>query len=315
MNCYVTTVDGTHHTLHNCLEWQFDYGMGMPCDSFRVVCLWDGRNLNALEWVEFTATEGDKTVFRGRVDECECSWSAAGMVYEVSGRGMAALLLDNEAIGRDYETATTKDILKDHVTCFGVTVGDCGEFTPVTPFMVGTGASAWSVMYDFFCYYGGVQPYFDLEGRLQLAGRVDGTPIVVGDTTAVTSMVCRDRRYGVLTQIFLRNTKSQGVMTMENFPYYDMGGKCRRVVNLPDDNFHRSARYSGAFHMEKSNGNLFRLEVEIAQGFFAFPGDLVTVQRTGWGRNGTYRVVESQVRLSNKGFVTRLELANPDILM
>lgn len=315
MTAYVITSAGSRYALENCLEWEFDYGTGVPCDSFRVVCLWDGEDDSPLLWQEFLATEDGETVFYGVVDECETSFTSQGMLMEISGRGMAALLLDNEAIGRDYETATTQDILKDHVTCFGVEVGDCGTFDSVSPFDVTSGGSAWSVVYDFFCYYGGVAPYFDRQGRLQLKGRTDGSAVVVDDSTPLIQLKCRDQRYGVISQIFLRNTSTQGVITMENMDFYNMGGRCRRVVSLPDDNFIRSARYSGQFQIDRSNEELLRLEVEVAEGFFAMPGDLVTIERTGWGRNGTYRAISSRVTMSDSGFVTYLELADRDILI
>ncbi len=315
MTAYVTTSAGSSYTLENCLEWQFEYGMGTPCDSFRILCLWDGTDHTPILWREFIATENGVTVFRGLVDECETSMTANGLLMELTGRGMAALLLDNEAIGRDYEIATTADILKDHVTCFGVEVGDCASFDPVEPFDVATGGSAWSVVCDFFGFYGGVSPYFDLSGKLQLAPRVDGAAVVVDDDVAVTSLKCRDCRYGVLSQIFMRNQVTQGVITMENMDFYNIGGRCRRVINLPNDNFILSARYSGQYYLDKSKGDLLRLELEVAEGFFAFAGQLVNLQRTGWNRNGTYRVVESRVSWSDGGYVTYMELADPDILI
>lgn len=315
MTAYVKTAEGGSYELEHCLEWEFTYGMGEPCDSFHIVCLWDGVDRSPVLWREFLATEDGVTVFSGLVDECETSWSSQGMLMELNGRGMGALLLDNEAIGRDYEIATTADILKDHVTCFGVEVGSCSTFDPVAPFTVTTGGSAWSVIYDFFGYYGGVSPYFDRAGKLHLSPRVDGVAVVVDDSVALKSLKCRDQRYGVLSQIFLRNMTTQGVITMENMDFYNMGGRCRRVVSLPNDNFILNARYSGQYQLDKSAGDLLRLELEVAEGFFATAGQLVTIERTGWARNGTYRVVESQVSMDEAGYTTRLELADVDILI
>ena len=38
----------------------------------------------------------------------------------MSGRGMAARLLDNEALSQDYELAAPADILRDHVEPYGI---------------------------------------------------------------------------------------------------------------------------------------------------------------------------------------------------
>ena len=66
--------------------------------------------------MEFTAEHEGERVFTGLVDECEVSTGPRGCLLEVSGRGMAARLLDNEALGQDYLSATQADILRDHVT-------------------------------------------------------------------------------------------------------------------------------------------------------------------------------------------------------
>ena len=55
---------------------------------------------------------------------------------EVSGRGMAARLLDNEALGQDYLYATQADILRDHVTPYGIQAALGGSLLPVARFSV-----------------------------------------------------------------------------------------------------------------------------------------------------------------------------------
>lgn len=75
------------------------------------------------EAVRFAAEEDGERVFTGVVDEVCCGWDEDGARLSVSGRSMAALLLDNEALGCDYQTATLADILRDHVTPYGIQVG------------------------------------------------------------------------------------------------------------------------------------------------------------------------------------------------
>lgn len=72
------------------------------------------------DWPRFWAEHGGERVFTGVVDECQVEQSGNGSVLELSGRGMAALLLDNEALGQDYGTATLEDILRDHVRPYGI---------------------------------------------------------------------------------------------------------------------------------------------------------------------------------------------------
>ena len=97
-------------------RWKFQYGCGTPCDSFQLTCLWEPGEADVLaEAVGFTASQDGETVFTGVVDECERGWDSSGGTLTVAGRGMAARLLDNEALGADYQVATLEDILRDHV--------------------------------------------------------------------------------------------------------------------------------------------------------------------------------------------------------
>lgn len=74
------------------------------------------------EAVSFTAEENGERLFTGVVDECERGWDTAGGTLTVAGRGMAARLLDNEALGADYQVATVEDILRDHVAPYGIEI-------------------------------------------------------------------------------------------------------------------------------------------------------------------------------------------------
>ncbi len=315
MTGYVTRFDGTIFQLPTPLEWKFSYATGVPCDSFQMTCVWDGTDDSPILWREFTAVEAGETVFRGVVDEVETSLDEDGLLLTLSGRSMAALLLDNEAVGEDYVLVTLSDILEKYVTCFGVEVGECATFAPVFYFSVTTGSSAWAVMYEFCCYYGGVFPRFGVDGKLILTPWEGTETVVIDDNTPVSTLRCRDQRYGVVSEVLIRNKESQYVMTMENTSFLEMGGRCRRVMNLPSDGSYQSARYTAQYQMDVSDGNLFRLEVEIPAPFAAWPGQLVTLQRSNWSRNGTYRVMEAEVSMGSGGYVTKLELADPDIVL
>lgn len=121
MTAYVTDVDQVRWALPRPVAWRLEYTAGVPCDSFWVRCVWDTGNPTRPErWVRFSAEHEGEQVFAGVVDECEVSISDRGRVLEVSGRGMAALLLDNEALGQDYLVATQMDIIRDHVSPYGI---------------------------------------------------------------------------------------------------------------------------------------------------------------------------------------------------
>ena len=100
MECWLETWDGRRLRLPQVLEWTFRYGVGTPCDSFSLSCLWDGTEIESLrDAVGFAAAEGGRRRFTGVLDEAEAVWDENGARLFLHGRGMAALLLDNEAEG------------------------------------------------------------------------------------------------------------------------------------------------------------------------------------------------------------------------
>ena len=205
MTGYVFTAGGVSTQLPAPVSWIFQYTAGVPCDSFQLRCIWEGENaVQPAEWATFQALEGGEVKFTGVVDECETVRTSEGSYFEVSGRGMAARLLDNEALSQDYEIATLADILRDHVTPYGVAVGAQSAMGAVSQFSVAAGSSEWSVLYDFARYYNGIYPRFDQLGRLILTPWSNEARVVLDSTVPVTRLVCRDRRYGVLSQVVVR---------------------------------------------------------------------------------------------------------------
>ena len=308
---------GTQYRLPELMEWSMDYGCGTPCDSFRVACMWtcidDGILADA---VRFRAFQDGEPVFTGVVDECEVTWSEQGCRLDVSGRGLAALLLDNEALGTDYDVATLQDILRDHVLPYGIEVLEQGAFPAVERFAVDYGSSEWAVLYQFARYHGGVIPRFDRQGRLLLNGWQDGMTKVIHDRVPVLALSARDKRYGVLSEIWVREAgKEPELHKIVNESFKAKGGQCRRMYTMPTKSNYQAMRYQGHYQIDKSAAELLRLEVEIALPFCAWPGELVRLERTGWGRNGLWRVVQVTVSMDAQGYRTRLELASPDTML
>lgn len=305
--------DGRKITLPQVTQWAFQYGRGTPCDSFSVTCLWEPEEDLLAEAVTFTAVEQGETVFTGVVDECERGWDEQGGFLTVSGRSMAARLLDNEALGMDYQVATWQDIVRDHVTPYGVQTVGTG-LPAVSGFSVAVGSSEWQVVYEFCRYYGGITPRFDRLGRLVATHWEEGQRLVLGENAAVTTLTLRDQRYGVLSQILMRDKTTGAVQTVENQDFRRRGGRCRRVLTMPGKSSYQAMRYSGNYQLERSAEELRQLEVELPGAFLAWPGDLVEI---GLGKpvgRGTWRVAETVSGMDERGTYTRLVLGLPDAL-
>ena len=316
MRGYVTDTAGRQWLLPQPTAWRMEHTAGTPCDSFWMRCPWEaGSGTKPGEWSRFWAEHGGERVFTGVVDECQVEQSGNGSVLELSGRGMAALLLDNEALGQDYGTATLEDILRDHVAPYGIELSGEASLPAVSPFSVSTGSSEWAVLYEFAQYCGGVCPRFDRAGRLVLKGWTEVENLAISDATPVTSLTVRDRRYGVLSQILVRDRVRQTVEQVEATDFLRMGGRCRRVMTMPGRSSYQAMRYSGQFQLDRSAAELVRMEAVVPVLFYGKPGDLVRIQRSDWDRNGSWRVVEASVQADEAGGRTRLELAVPDVVI
>lgn len=316
MEGYLFCQGGRTLKLKDWLRWKLEYTTGTPCDSFELECPWTGGDEEALSSAtEFTATESGETVFRGVVDEFEIITDQRGRRLCLSGRGMAALLLDNEALGMDYQTATAADILRDHVTPYGIQVAGGVELPAVTGFSVEHGSSEWQVLYQFARYYGGVTPRFDRTGRLVLSPWNKETALLMDDGTPVTALRYRERRYGVLSEVLVRDRTRYAVERVENQRFKARGGRRRQVLTMPGRSSHPAMRYSGEFQIRRSEAQWVRLEVEVPKLFAAWPGELVEVRRTGFGFNGVYRVLEAAVEMDEKGARTSLTMGEADVAL
>ena len=133
MKGYITTCGGAQFELPVLLKWELSYTGSVPCDSFTLRCPYEAAMAETLRSaVRFTAREDGTVEFAGVVDECGVTCDEKGLQLEVSGRGMAALLLDNEAEAVTYQRAALSEILKDHAAACGVTWEPRGETTELT---------------------------------------------------------------------------------------------------------------------------------------------------------------------------------------
>ncbi|HJB80767.1 hypothetical protein [uncultured Flavonifractor sp.] len=306
--------DGSQIALPQVIQWKFQYGLGTPCDSFEVRCLWEPEEDLLAEAVGFTADEEGQRVFTGLVDECERGWDEQGSFLTISGRGMAARLLDNEALGMDYQVATWQDILRDHVTPYGIEAAAGAKLIAVPGFSVAVGSSEWQVVYEFCRYYGGITPRFDRLGRLVVTPWETGEKLVLSEDTGVTALTLRDQRYGVLSQILVRDRTTGAVQTVENEDFARRGGRCRRVLTMPGKSSYQTMRYSGSYQLERSAEELRQLELELLGAFAAWPGELVEVHLNKPVGRGTWRVAEMVSGMDENGTYTRLVLGDPAAL-
>ena len=91
-----------------------------------------------------------------------------GLIATVAGRGYAARLLDNESRPMTYETATLEEIVRNHVTPYGITAAEIGAVRATAPYTVAAGTSQWKALENFCRTYGGFSPRFSRTARISM---------------------------------------------------------------------------------------------------------------------------------------------------
>ena len=316
IQCWVMLGGGGELDLPTAVSWKFCYGTDTPCDSFFLRCLWERGEEKVLhDACRFFAQWEGERVFTGVVDEYAVICGKDGLYLELSGRGMAALLLDNEAMSAEYQKCTRADLIADHVAPYGVeTTG--GESLPaVDGFQVSSGESEWSVVRQFACYYGGVVPRFDRLGRLVLDGHGGERTVYIQEGDPVTGWEYREERHGVLSQVAVRRRTTWGTQWVSDPAFLAEGGRARKVITVPNTTGTAAMRYSADYQLRAARRERVRMRLTVAGGFLAWPGELARVELRDCGANGIYRVAQTEVSCGSGGLTTTLVLGEADSMI
>lgn len=308
MKGYITTCDGEEYELPTLLRWEFSYTGSVPCDSFSLECPYAPAMAEKLRRaVRFAARENGETAFSGVVDEVGADCGEKGLRLSLSGRGMAALLLDNESEAVSYGWATTEEILRNHVTVHGVCCTDW-DSAGAARYRVANGSSEWKVLRDFAVLHGGLTPYFDRDGTLTLKRERKTGSITIDASTPVTVLHYADKRYGVIAEALVVDKKAGTRQTVRNESFCARGGASRRVFYVPARSGEQMMRYTGAYQIEQSKEGAETLRVTVAGRFDARPGDRAHVQGTKLGIAGEFRVIELTRRFDESGEASEVKL-------
>lgn len=310
MEAIIYDAAGTVRTLPALLRWDISHGFCSPCDSFEVSFLYDAPLLGPLKAAcRFRAVHDGRTVFFGVVDEFEASANAGGCVCTLRGRGMQAPLLDSQAESAEYFGADIAYILSRHAFPFGVTdVLAAGLEGMSASLEVSSGESHWSVLSRFSEFCLGVTPRFTPEGTLVLDGGDSGRRFTVAAATPVTAQTFAQDRYGVLSEVLVKNRYLGTALTVENGDFLAMGGKRVRVINVPRKTGFDAMRHTGAYQIAKSRAGLIRCRLTLPALFAAFPGDRAVLEHTPLGVTGEFYVSASRCFANGTDAGTVLDL-------
>ena len=227
MRGQIITSDHRVYDLPALLNWAVTYTGSVPCDSYTVTCVYDRTMAEPLRLAAgFLALgEDDEVLLRGIVDEYTAELSPAGLTATIRGRGYAARLLDNESRPLTYQGATLAEIIRCHVTPYGIS---CAEIAPVSAdsvYTVASGTSQWKALESFCRTYGGFSPRFRRDGLLTAAPeRDDGRRIVIDESSPILACALREDHYGVLTEVLVIDKTRNVSYSVKNQDMIDRGG-------------------------------------------------------------------------------------------
>ena len=293
----IITCDHRVYDLPALLSWTVTYTGSVPCDGYTVTCLYDRSMAEPLHLAAgFLALgEGGEVLLRGIVDEYTTELTASGLTATIVGRGYAARLLDNESRPVTYQRVTLAEIIRCHVTPYGITVAEIAPVSANSVYTVASGTSQWKALEGFCRTYGGFAPRFRRDGLLVAAPeRNDGRRLVIDGTSPVLSCALREDHYGVLTEVMVIDKTRNVSYSVKNADMIARGGQCRRVVYTPGQSTWAAMRYTGEYQIQRSREEELTVELKLAGNFLAFPGDTVQLDLEALGLSGTYRVAEAE---------------------
>lgn len=312
MRAFLIDFKGGEYELPVLFGWSFSYGRGLPCDAFWLSFGYGPAMLQPLrDAVGIRAEYRGSTVFKGVVDEFEVSALESGGAVTISGRGMAALLLDNEAEAAELYGAGLQLILDKYVRPFGISDIRESVTPPAQSIVVSSGSSCWRVLEDFLWFGCGQRPWFSRDGVLVL-GEQEGQRFAVDWDTAVSEQTLKMKRYGVISQVLVKNKAMGTSSVVDNNEFLARGGRCRRVVNVPRYTRYDAMRSTGSYQINQSKAEEFSLSLTLPGLFAAFPGDVAELRHSFTGLNGCYKVGGARCFASPQGAGTEIILTGKE---
>ena len=292
----IITSDHRVYDLPELLEWKVVYTGSVPCDSYTVTFLYDKSMGEALHLAAgFLAVGNGEILLRGIVDGYDVAWTPDGLMATVYGRGYAARLLDNESRPVTYQGVTLEELIRRHVTPYGITAAEIAPVSATSTYTVASGTSQWKALENFCRTYGGFSPRFRRDGLLLAVPEgAGGRLLSLDDSSPVLSCTLREDHYGVLTEVLVIDKTRNVSYNVRNPDMIARGGQCRRVVYTPGQSTWAAMRYTGDYQIQRSREEETSIEIKLPGTFLAFPGDSVRLDLNTMGLSGTYRVAEAE---------------------
>lgn len=306
MRAQLISAQGREFDLPALFSCVLSHTQGLPCSAFSLRCPYDRTMLPALESAAYCRVlyEG-ATVFYGPVDDFEIGQGRGGMSVSISGRGLAALLIDNQAEAAQFSFVTLQDILQRYVLPYGIRDIVSAQLRPVSNFSVPGGSSLWDALCAFTQASGGITPRFSGEGRL-IISQGGGAPRSISESSGVINLKYLKKRYGILSEVVVQRTDGFS-LTVKNNEYIACGVRRRRIITVPASTDELAMRQLASERIESSKAKKSLISLSLPGLFRAEAGDIVELSLTRPGIFGRYRVSEACTNYGDRCYTT-LEL-------
>ncbi len=245
-------------------------------------------------------------VFTGVVDDYEIRMDKKGLLVEMTGRGLAALLLDNQVRAAEYVRAQLEDILSTYVRPYGIVNIRAAAMPPVERFVVETGYTCWQVLAGFCRHSAEIFPRFLPDGTLVL-GETEKIQIVRLRQGRCISAALSDSRYGLSSRQILVNTRTGQQIAAENSEFLRRGGSCVKVQGLTGNKVRATWR-TAAQRLEDARRDKHLIEVCVPGSFTARPLDRVELTLPAMGVEGVFTVQTAESVCGDAGVSCTLTL-------
>ena len=297
---------GAAVSLPPLLEWSIRQTDGDPCGSFSVCFAFEAAWLPVLKQaVGFTAEDDGRTVFTGLVDDFAVKLDRRGALAEVSGRSMAAALMDNQVRAAEFVSAQLEDILRLYVKPYGITRIDAAPMGQVANFAVETGYTCWQVLTGFCRHSADIFPRFLADGTLVLRKDAYGKTVWLGEEILQAQYV--RNRYGVAARQVLINTRNGSMQAADYAEFQKLGGTRVQYAGMTGNKVRASFR-TAKQRLDDAKRDEKLLYVTAPGVFLAEPLDMVSVKLDALGISGTFTVQEAQSGCDETGATCTLIL-------
>lgn len=295
----IRTYGGASYQLPELLKWRVCHSAGGACGDYEVSFLYNEKLYAALDAAtRFSAQFSGQTVFTGVVDEFTIKTEARGTVCTLSGRSMAALLLDNEVGAEAYATARIEDIIKKYVQPTGIQTIINARLPALEMYSVAAGNSMYGALADFVYYGAGLHPWFDADGRLIIGSPLKYKYVRLGE--GVTASY-RDKRYGVVSHVNYMGTVFSGSFAGE-------GGIRTKYIAEIGKNSYKTGDRLAQLALYATAAERRTLTVTVPKAFAAMPYDYVQVKGFDPRGSGWYQVAGAESTGSPSGQICVLAL-------